>query len=262
MLNPKNVVAIGASDVEDSVGRFVLENLLLGKGQRHIFAVNPTRPTVMGLKCYSKITDVPEHVDLAIVATPAKTVPAIIEECSAAGVEGATVLSAGFRETGAEGKRLENEIKRIQPKRGIRILGPNCLGLIRPHINLNASFLKENPNSGEIGFISQSGALGSAILDWAISNGIGFSMFASLGSTVDVDYGDMIDFLGQDPYTRSIIVYMEDVHNARKFMGAARGFAKNKPRRCEGRFITHRSARRGLSSLRCSVQKSGSCQGG
>ena len=139
------------------------------------------------------------------------------------------IISAGFREIGAEGAKLEEEIKRIQSKYDIRVLGPNCVGLVRPQINLNATFLRDNPAPGQIAFISQSGALGSAILDWAVSAQIGFSMFASLGSTIDIDYGDMIDYLGENPHTKSIIIYLEGVGNAKKFMSAARGFARTKP---------------------------------
>ena len=176
-----------------------MKNLLLGKEKRTIYPVNPNRTTVMGLKCYPEIAKVPGHVDFAIIATPAKTVPAIVEECAKAGVDGVVILSAGFREIGAEGAKLEEEIKKIQSKHQIRILGPNCVGIMRPHIGLNATFLRDNPVPGQIAFISQSGALGSAILNWAVSSHIGFSMFASLGSTLDIGYGDMIDYLGEDP---------------------------------------------------------------
>lgn len=229
MLNPKVVAAIGATDREGSVGHSVMKNLLLGRDRRTIHPVNPNHESVMGLKCYADISKVPGHVDLAVIATPAKTVPGIVEECAKAGVDGVIVISAGFREIGAEGAKLEDEIRRIQAKYDLRILGPNCVGLVRPHIGLNATFLRDNPQPGQIAFISQSGALGSALLSWAISSHIGFSMFASLGSTLDLDYGDMIDYLGNDPNTRSIIIYMEDVHSAKKFMSAARGFARTKP---------------------------------
>lgn len=229
MLNAKVVAAIGATDREGSVGHSVMKNLLLGRDRRTIHPVNPNHESVMGLKCYPDISQVPGHVDLAVIATPAKTVPSIVEECARAGVDGVIVISAGFREIGVQGAKLEDEIRKIQAKYDLRILGPNCVGLVRPHIGLNATFLRDNPQPGQIAFISQSGALGSAILSWAISSHIGFSMFASLGSTLDLDYGDMIDYLGNDPNTRSIIIYMEDVHNARKFMSAARGFARTKP---------------------------------
>lgn len=229
MLSPKTVAAIGASEAEGSVGQAFMKNLLLGKEKRTIYPVNPNRTTIMGLKCYPDIAKIPSHVDLAVIATPAKTVPGIVEECAKAGVDGAVILSAGFKEIGAEGAKLEEAIKVIQSKHQIRILGPNCVGILRPHTALNATFLRDNPVPGQIAFISQSGALGSAILNWAVSNRLGFSMFVSLGSTLDIGYGDMIDYLGEDPNTRSIIIYMEDVHSARKFMSAARGFARTKP---------------------------------
>jgi acetyltransferase len=229
MLNPKTVAAIGASEKEGSVGQALMRNLLLGKDRRKIYPVNPNRDIIMGLKCYPSIEKVPEHVDLAVIATPAKSVPDIVEECAKSGVDGIIIISAGFREIGAEGAKLEQQIRHTQAKYGIRILGPNCVGLTRPQINLNATFLRDNPTPGQIAFVSQSGALGSAILNWAVSARIGFSMFASLGSTLDIDYGDMIDYLGEDPNTRSIIIYMEGVGNAKKFMSAARGFARTKP---------------------------------
>jgi len=228
MLSPKTIALIGASDKEGSVGRAILENLLLAKN-RKIFPVNPNRTTVLGVACYPNIAGVPEHVDLAVVATPAAIVPRTVEECGNAGVPGLIIISAGFREVGEEGRRLESQIKEIRKKYGMRIMGPNCVGVIRPNISLNASFLKARPEPGNIAFISQSGALGSAILDWAVNAHIGFSMFASLGSMIDIDFGDLIDFLGDDPDTRSIMVYMESVGNARKFMSAAKGFARNKP---------------------------------
>jgi acetyltransferase len=229
MLNPKTVAAIGATEKEGSVGHSLMKNLLLGRDRRKVYPVNPKHDNVLGLKCYPEIAKVPEHVDLAIIATPAKTVPSLVEECAKAGVDGVVIISAGFREIGEEGAKLEDEIGRIRAKHDMRILGPNCVGIIRPRIGLNATFLRDNPQPGQIAFISQSGALGSAILNWAVSAGIGFSMFASLGSTLDIDYGDMIDYLGEDAGTRSIIIYMEGVGNAKKFMSAARGFARTKP---------------------------------
>jgi acetyltransferase len=229
MLNQKVVAVIGATERENSVGLALMKNLLLGKDRRAIYPVNPTRQNVLGLKCYPDVAHIPGHVDLAVIATPSKTVPSLVEACGKAGVDGVVIVSAGFREIGEEGLKLEKEIKRIQAKYDLRILGPNCVGLVRPHIALNATFLRDNPESGQIAFVSQSGALGSAILNWAVSARIGFSMFASLGSTLDMDYGDMIDYLGDDPNTKSIIIYMEGVGTAKKFMSAARGFARSKP---------------------------------
>lgn len=228
MLNPETVVLIGATDREGSVGKTIMENLL-SKNRRKVFPVNPNRNIVMGIECYPNIGSVPQHIDLVIIATPAPTVPELVEECGKVGVEGIIIVSAGFREIGELGRKLEDLIIEIRKKYGMRIIGPNCLGVIRPNINLNASFLKANPKQGEIAFVSQSGALGSAALDWAINAHIGFSMFASLGSMLDIDFGDLIDFLGDDPKTKSIMLYMESIGNAKKFMSAARGFARNKP---------------------------------
>jgi acetyltransferase len=229
LLNPKVTALIGATDREGSVGQSLVKNLLLGKSERKVYFVNPKRESAMGEKCYPSLADVPEQVNLAVVATPAETVPQIVEECGQAGVGGMVIVSAGFREAGESGRKIEEEIAAIRAKYGMRILGPNCLGVIRPGIGLNATFLRRNPEPGRIAFISQSGALGSAILDWAVSSHIGFSAFMFVGSMLDVDFGDLIDFLGEDPATRSIIIYMESVGDARRFMRAARGFARNKP---------------------------------
>ncbi|RQW82293.1 MAG: acetyl-CoA synthetase, partial [Geobacter sp.] len=228
MFDPKTIALIGATDKTGNVGRTIMENLLRSK-ERKIFPVNPLKQTVLNVKSYPGIANVPEHVDLAVVATPARSVPEVVEECGQAGVKGVVIISAGFKEIGEEGKRLEGEIDGVRKKYGMHIMGPNCLGFVRPVLGLNATFLRGNPPPGNIAFISQSGALGSAILDWAVSAGIGFSMFASLGSMIDIDFGDMIDFLGDDEATRSILVYMEGVGNARKFMSAARAFARRKP---------------------------------
>ena len=228
MFNPKTIALIGATDKAGAVGRTILENLLRSK-ERKIFPVNPLKQTVLDVKSYPGIANVPEHVNLAVIATPARSVPAMVEECGQAGVEGIVIISAGFKEIGEEGIKLESEIDRIRKKYAMRVMGPNCLGFVRPPLDFNTTFLRGTPPSGNIAFISQSGALGSAILDWAVSAGIGFSLFASLGSMIDVDFGEMIDFLGDDPATRSILIYMEGVGNARKFMSAAREFARRKP---------------------------------
>lgn len=228
IFDPRTIALIGATDREGSVGKAVLENLMSGGG-REVYPVNPNRDTALGVKCYPSIYETPRRADLAVITTPAQSVPELVEDCGKAGVGGVIIVSAGFKETGEGGRGLETKIRDIRKKYGIRVVGPNCLGVIRPGIGLNASFLKVNPEPGKIAFISQSGALGSAILDWAVSAHIGFSMFASIGSMIDVDFGDMIDYLGEDPETRSIILYMEGVGDARKFMSAARGFARNKP---------------------------------
>ena len=228
MFDPKTIALIGATQKDGAIGRTILSNLL-GSKERKIFPVTPHAGKVLGVESYPSVFDIPDHVELAVVATPARSVPGVLEECGKAGVAGAVIISAGFKEIGEEGVQLENEIDGIRKKYGMRIMGPNCIGFVRPGLGLNATFLRGNPPAGDIAFISQSGALGSAILDWAISAEIGFSLFASLGSMIDIDFGDMIDFLGDDPATKSILIYMESVGNARKFMSAARAFARRKP---------------------------------
>ena len=175
----------------------------------------------------SQIRDVAEAVDLAVIATPAATVPQIVADCAAADVKGAIIISAGFKECGPQGVELENEIR---ARRGsMRIIGPNCIGLMLPHIGLNATFAKPLAIPGNIGFISQSGALCTAILDWSLTNRVGFSAFISIGSMLDVNWGDLIYHLGDDPHTRSILLYMESVGDARSFLSAAREVALTKP---------------------------------
>ena len=231
MLNPQTVALIGVTEKEGTPGRTLLENLCAwSKDSRKIFMVNPNRKTVLGHECYPEISDVPEHIDLSIIVTPAPTVPEIVEECGKVDTEGIIIISAGFRDIGEEGRKLEDQIKAIRDRYGIRIIGPNCLGVIRPHIALNASILKVLPKGGNIAFITQSGALGGAVFDWAMLAHAGFSIFASLGSMVDVDYGDLVDFLGSDPHTRSIVLYMEEgIGDAKKFISAVKGFARYKP---------------------------------
>ncbi|HEY3277139.1 MAG TPA: bifunctional acetate--CoA ligase family protein/GNAT family N-acetyltransferase [Syntrophorhabdaceae bacterium] len=228
IFDPRSVALIGASDVEGSVGRVTLENLL---GSKHIkaYPVNPHKEMLLGRECYSDVGSVPGHTDLAVIATPARGVPGIVEECGKAGVGGVVIISGGFKETGAEGIALERQISDIRKRYAMRILGPNCLGFVRPNAGLNTMFIETAPPPGDIAFISQSGALGAAILDWAEEAHVGFSMFASLGSMMNVGFGDVIDFLGEDLDTRSILIYMEGVGDARQFMSAARAFALRKP---------------------------------
>jgi acetyltransferase len=228
VLDPKTVALIGASEEEGSVGRTILENLLLSEA-RKVFPVNPNKKSVLGRDCFSSVADIRAHVDLAVIATPAKTVPFLVEECGKATVEGVIIISAGFKETGKEGKELEEKMDQIRKNYGLRIIGPNCIGVIIPSINLNTTFFKTSLKAGNIAFVSQSGALGAAMLDWAVKTHVGFSMFCSLGSMLDVDFGDLINFLGNDSHTRSIMLYMESVGNAKKFMSEARRFSRSKP---------------------------------
>jgi len=229
IFKPKNVAIVGASDEEGSVGYALVKNLTQHGYKGQVFLVNIRKKEILGRKAYAKIEEIPSEVDLAIIATPAKTVPGIVEECGRVGIKGVIIVSAGFKEIGQEGRLLENEIKRLREKYNLRIIGPNCLGIIRPDLGLNATFLDKHPKSGKIAFISQSGALGSAILDWAVHENIGFNNFVSIGSMIDVNFGDLIDYFGTDPNTKSILMYIEGITDARKFMSAARHFAKTKP---------------------------------
>ncbi len=226
MLDPQSVALIGATDREGSIGLSVLNNLLKAV-KRPLYPVNPNRQTVSGLTCYRSIGDVSQPVSLAVIVTPARTVPAIVEECGLCDVKGVIILSAGFSEAGLDGRVLEKEILGARRKYGIRVIGPDCLGVIIPRTGLNATFLSIDLKPGKIAFISH--ALGEEILDWGGSVGIGFSMFASLGSMIDVGFGDIIDLLGGDFNTRSIMIYMENVGDAKRFISAARGFALSKP---------------------------------
>ena len=229
IFDPQSIAVIGASDEEDSVGYALMKNLTEKGYKGKIYFVNLHKAELLGDRAYQSVDQLPETVDLAIIAAPAKTVPPLVEECGKAGILGIIIISSGFREIGAEGKELENRIREIKRKYNLRIVGPNCLGVIRPSISLNATFTNKTPKPGNIAFISQSGALAAAILDWATHENIGFSNFVSVGSMIDVDFGDLIDYFGTDPKTRSILMYMEGITNARKFMSAARHFARTKP---------------------------------
>jgi len=226
---PQTVAVIGATEKAGSVGRTLFWNLISNPFGGTVFPVNPNRAGVLGIKAYPSISAVPEKVDLAVVVTPAQTVPGVIGECVDAGVKGAIIISAGFRECGAEGAQLEKQVL-DQARRGrIRVVGPNCLGLISPHTGLNATFAQGMARPGSVGFISQSGALCTAILGWSLRENVGFSAFISIGSMLDVGWGDLIDYLGEDPSTRSILLYMESIGNARSFLSAAREVALSKP---------------------------------
>ena len=226
---PQNVAVIGATETPGSVGRTILWNLISSPFGGTVFPVNPKRPGVLGIKAYASVAEVPEPVDLAVVVTPAATVPGIIGECVEAGVKSAIVISAGFKETGSAGAELERQIMQQAHRGGVRIIGPNCLGVMSPTTGLNATFANGMARRGNVGFISQSGALCTAILDWSLRENVGFSAFVSIGSMLDVDWGDLIYYLGDDPHTQSIIIYMETIGNARAFLSAAREVALTKP---------------------------------
>ncbi len=229
IFEPRDIAVIGASEATGSVGRTLLWNLVSSPFGGTVFPVNPKRASVLGIKAYPSICDVPERVDLAVVVTPAPTVPSIISQCADAGVRGAVIISAGFRELGAAGLELEQRVLKQARRGGIRLIGPNCLGVMNPLNGLNATFAKGIALPGNVAFISQSGALLTAILDWSLRERVGFSAFVSTGSMLDVNWGDLIDYLGDDPRTKSILIYMESIGDARSFLSAAREVSLNKP---------------------------------
>ncbi|WP_413173509.1 acetate--CoA ligase alpha subunit [Anabaena azotica] len=226
---PKTVAVIGASEKLGSVGRTLLWNLITNPFGGTVFPINPQRHSVLGIKAYPTIFDVPEKIDLAVIATPASTVPQIISDCVDAGIKGAIIISAGFKEAGAKGIALEQEILQIAHRGKIRIIGPNCLGVMSPLSGLNATFASTMARPGNVGFLSQSGALCTAILDWSLQENVGFSAFVSIGSMLDIGWGDLIYYLGDDPHTKSIVIYMESIGDARSFLSAAREVALTKP---------------------------------
>ncbi len=244
LLAPKSVAVIGASDRQGSVGHALATNLCNSTFQGDVYLINPKRDKVLDRKAYKSIGDLPAAPDLAVVCTPASTVHDVIKSCGEKGVKSAIVLSAGFRESGPEGKAAEKKLVEIARHYNMRIIGPNCLGVISPGIGLNASFTSSIPGEGRVAFISQSGALGTAALDLAKTQDIGLSYFVSVGNMADVDFADLIDFFGQDAKTRAILLYIESITDARSFISAARAFTRTKPIiACKsGRFAASASA--------------------
>ncbi len=229
LFSPKSVAVFGASDRIDSVGQIVFQNMLQSGFQGALFAINPKNPEVQGCKAYCSISQINEPVELAVIATPPETVPNIIDECGKHKVKAAVIITAGFGETGAAGKALERAVLDNAQRYNIRLIGPNCLGVMRPDIGLNATFNKGSANVGDLAFVSQSGALCTAILDWAKTNNVGFSSVVSMGSSVDVDFGEILDYLVSDVKTQSILLYIEGIRNARSFMSSIRAAARIKP---------------------------------
>lgn len=229
IFKPNNVAVIGATEKQGSVGRTIIKNLITNPFGGTVFPVNPKRPNVLGIQAYKSIGEIPVDIDLAVIVTPAQTVPNIVQECVDKGVEGCIIISAGFKEIGEEGVKLEQEILEIAHGK-MRIIGPNCLGVMLPYFGMNATFAGEHmANPGNVAFISQSGAICTAVLDWSFQESVGFSAFISIGSMLDVGWGDLIYYLGDDPRTESIVIYMESVGDARSFLSAAREVALKKP---------------------------------
>lgn len=229
IFTPRSVALIGATDREGSVGRTLLKNLIQNPFGGTVFPINPKRSNVMGIRAYGSIGDVPEPVDLAVIATPAATVPDLMRDCGKAGVRGAIILSAGFKEVGPAGIELERRVLNEARRYRMRVIGPNCLGVMNPVLGLNATFASLMARPGNVAFLSQSGAMCTAILDWSFRENVGFSSFVSLGSMLDVGWGDLIEYLGDDPRTHTIAIYMESVGDARAFLSAAREVALQKP---------------------------------
>jgi acetyltransferase len=229
IFSPKNVAVVGATENMGTVGRTLLWNIMSNPFGGAVFPVNPKRASVLGIKAYPSISAVPEKIDLVVIVTPAPSVPGIIKECVSVGIQGAIVISAGFKETGPAGAELERQIMVEARKGNMRIIGPNCLGVMNPLSGLNATFATTIARPGNVGFISQSGALCTAVLDWSLKENVGFSSFVSVGSMIDVGWGDLIYYLGDDPRTNSIVIYMETIGDARAFMSAAREVALTKP---------------------------------
>ena len=206
---PRHVAVIGAREKRASLGYKVLENLQDAGFPRAVYSVSPKYKKGRETLCYAKTTDLPDPVDLAVICSPAPTVPEVVRECEQAGIPGLVILSAGFRESGKGGEELELAVQREANKfDGLRIVGPNCLGIIAPHAALNASFASGMPAKGHVAVISQSGALCTSVLDWALRENIGFSHFVSVGNTTDVSIGDLIDYFACDGRTESIILYV------------------------------------------------------
>lgn len=229
LFEPRSVAVFGASDREGAVGNLVFRNMIEGGFKGEVFPINPKHEEVQGHKAYPDLKSIGQPVDLAVITTPAATVPSIIEACGKHGIRSAVIISAGFREVGPQGLKLEQAVLENARRYGLRFVGPNCLGLMRPDTGLNCTFNKGNASPGNIALVSQSGALCTAILDWAAANKIGFSAVVSTGISADIDFGDVLDYLVNDPKTKSILLYIEGIHNALSFMSGLRAAARFKP---------------------------------
>ncbi|WP_310447522.1 bifunctional acetate--CoA ligase family protein/GNAT family N-acetyltransferase [Thiobacillus sp.] len=229
LFNARSVAVFGASEREGSVASILFNNLRTAGYSGQVYAVNPKHDTVYGTRCYADASQLPETPELALIATPAASVVQIMEECGQRGIRHAIVLSAGFREVGAAGLAMEEALVAVAKKHGIRFIGPNCLGIQRPAIGLNATFSQGATLVGDLALVSQSGALCTAMLDWAETNGIGFSSVISTGASADLDFGEILDYLACDSQTRGILLYIEGIRDARRFMSALRATARFKP---------------------------------
>jgi len=229
LFTPQSIALYGASDRLDSVGGIVFKNLISSGFSGRIYAINPKHDQVQGKKAFPSLDEIDEPVDLAVVATPARSIPDIVESCGEHGIKMMLILSAGFREIGPQGRRLEDQVTRLVKQYGIRLMGPNCLGIIRPDIGLNITFGNNNATPGSLALVSQSGAICTAILDWAEMNEVGFSAVVSTGISADLGFGDYLDYFVSDPRTKAILMYIEGINDSRRFMSSLRAAARLKP---------------------------------
>ncbi len=226
---PYSIAVIGASEDEKKIGHIVFKNLINQGFKGKVYPVNPKRKEILGIKCYPSVKDIPDRVDLGIVVIPAQGVSSVIQECASIGVKGVIVITAGFREIGSKGLELEQQIVEVVKKAGIRMVGPNCLGVLNTFNRMNATFASDLPSPGRISFFSQSGALGVALIDWAIENNFSLGKFVSLGNKADLNETDFLEYFGNDPDTDVILGYIEDVKNGKNFLKVAQKVAKIKP---------------------------------
>ena len=255
VFEPKSVAIVGASETRGSIGAQILKNIIDNGFEGNIYPVNPKHDSIQGLKAYASISAINHPLDLVVIAIPAKAIPDVMRECGEHDAGSAVILSAGFAEVGKAGQLLQNEIVDIARTYNIPLVGPNCLGVIRPRVGLNATFARSTVKTGSVALVAQSGAFCTALLDWADSNGFGFSAVASLGATADIGFGNVLDYLALDPETKSILLYVEGVSDARAFMSGLRVAARLKP------VIVVKSGRN-ESGTRAAVSHTGALIGG
>ena len=229
LFEPRSIAIVGASDSPRSAGTIIVLNILDGGCKGKLYFVNPKHQPIFGQRCYASIEELPERIDLAVICTKAKTVAALIESCGRSGTRSALVVASGFSDAGAQGAALEQRVSQLARSHGLRLLGPNSLGMIRTSNGINLTLARSAANPGSIGMVSQSGALCTSFLDWAQPNNVGFSSVISLGTSSDVDFGEALDYLVTDPRTENIFLYIEGIKNARRFMSALRAAARCKP---------------------------------
>jgi len=228
IFKPKSIAIIGASNKKGSVGLALYSNAKNSKIKRAIYPVNIKGKNILGDKSYKNVVDIKKTIDLAVIATPAASVPSVVRDCARAKIKGIIIISAGFNEVGKAGDKLFNEVFQIAKENGLRIMGPNCLGFLNPGIDLNMSFASKQASSGKVAFVSQSGAMCTAVLDWSQEHSVGFSSFVSIGSSLDIGFSDMIEHLAKDKSTTSIVLYMESLKDPARFIEVCQKVTKNK----------------------------------